>query len=140
MLLYLYSGLVPSEDAPDIVANTFLAEVTKEQLDAIGIGFLEHRECKLFFFWTSIYQTNFQTVVRSVVNGHLAWTAQSATGNRGDDFRALKLAELQPYTLLHPNKETALYSVLGLQGEEKAGRRGMRTVSNTFWSINTGLC
>jgi hypothetical protein len=71
--------------------------------------------------------------VRSVVNGHLAWTAQNATGNRGDDFRALKLAELQPYTMLHPNKETAMFSMLGLQGEEKAGRRGMRTVSSTLW-------
>ena len=41
------SGLVPDEDAPDIIANTFLAEVTQEQLDAIGLGFLQHRECKL---------------------------------------------------------------------------------------------
>jgi hypothetical protein len=35
---------VPSEDAPDIIANTFLAEVTQKQLDAIGLGFLQHRE------------------------------------------------------------------------------------------------
>ena len=69
-----------------------------------------------------------------MINGHLAWTAQNASGNRGDDFRALKLAELQPHTMLHPNKETAMYSVLGLQGEEKAGRRGMRTVG--FASFN----
>ncbi|KAF8867676.1 hypothetical protein BD779DRAFT_1694104 [Infundibulicybe gibba] len=103
-------GLVPSEDAPDIIANTFLAEISEEQLQRVGIAFLEHRE------------------LRSVINGHLSWTAQHATGNRGDDFRALKLAELQPYTMLHPNKETAIYSVLGLQGEEKAGRRGMKTV------------
>jgi hypothetical protein len=44
-LLRLFnSGLVPNEDAPDIIANTFLAEVTQEQLDAIGLGFLQHRE------------------------------------------------------------------------------------------------
>jgi hypothetical protein len=40
------SGLVLNEDVPDIVANTFLVEVTQEQLDAIGLGFLQHRECE----------------------------------------------------------------------------------------------
>ena len=39
------SGLVPNEDAPDIVANTFLAEVTEEELDKVTTGFLSHREC-----------------------------------------------------------------------------------------------
>jgi hypothetical protein len=54
---------------------------------------------------------------------------QNASGNQGDDFRALKLSELQPYTFLHPNKETLVQSILGLQGEEKAGAgHGMRTV------------
>lgn len=77
-------------------------------------------------------------VVRSVINGHLAWTAQNASGNRGDDFRALKLCELQPYTFLHPNGETGIQSILGLQGEEKAGAgRGMKTVCclniTDFW-------
>ena len=67
--------------------------------------------------------------MRSVINGHLCWTAQNASGNRGDDFRALKLSELQPYTFLHPNKQTQVPCILGLQGEEKAGTgRGMRTV------------
>lgn len=98
------SGLVPAEDVPNIIANTFLAEVTQEQLDAIGLGFLQR--CEL----------------RSVVNGHLTWTVQNATGNCSDDLCVLKLAELQPYTMLHPNKETAMFSMLGLQGEEKAGR------------------
>ena len=41
------SGLVPNEDAPDIVANTFLEEVTEEQLDKIGLEFLQHHECKV---------------------------------------------------------------------------------------------
>jgi hypothetical protein len=68
-------------------------------------------------------------LVQSVINGHLAWTAQNATGNCGDDFRALKLAELQPYTMLQTNKETMMFSMLGLQGEEMAGGRGMQTVS-----------
>lgn len=68
--------------------------------------------------------------VRSTVFGHLSWTAQHASGNRGDDFRALKLAELQPWTMLHPNGETGIYTILGLQGEEKAGKRGMRTVNH----------
>jgi hypothetical protein len=67
-------------------------------------------------------------LVKMSVMGHLAWTCQNVTGNRGDDFRSLKLSELQPYNWLHPNKETAVEGVLGLQGEEKAGRRGMKTV------------
>ena len=44
ILIYMYSGLVPNEDAPDIVANTFLAEVTKEELDKVTMAFLSHRE------------------------------------------------------------------------------------------------
>ncbi|KAF7371838.1 hypothetical protein MVEN_00040600 [Mycena venus] len=105
-----------AEDAPDIRANTFLAEVTDAQLQEIGYGFLGHRQLRL------------------VVFGHLAWSAQHASGNRGDDFRALKLAELQPYTMTHPDGRTSVYTVLGLQGEEKAGRRGMRTVVNPSYS------
>ncbi|KAJ7692584.1 hypothetical protein B0H17DRAFT_1133058 [Mycena rosella] len=62
-------------------------------------------------------------------------TAQHASGNRGDDFRALKLAELQPTELKHPDKRTEIYSVLGMQGEEKAGKRGMRTVINPVYSV-----
>ncbi|KAH9939892.1 hypothetical protein B0H21DRAFT_812429 [Amylocystis lapponica] len=105
-------GLIPSEDAPDIIANTFLAQVTDEQLRDIGFGFLKHRE------------------LRATINGHLAWTLQNGSGNRGDDVRALKLCEMQPYTWLHPNGETAVYSVLGLQSEEKAGGRGMKSTVN----------
>ncbi|KAJ7463292.1 hypothetical protein FB451DRAFT_464369 [Mycena latifolia] len=111
------NGMVPSEDAPDIRANTWLSEVTDEQLERIGQGFLAHRHLRLSVF------------------GHLAWTAQHASGNRGDDFRALKLAEMQSHTLLHPDKRTAMPSILGLQGEEKAGRRGMRTVINPVYSV-----
>jgi hypothetical protein len=70
--------------------------------------------------------------VRSTIMGHLAWVMQHATGNRGDDIRALKLAELQPWTMLHPNGQTGIDAVLGLQSEEKAGKRGMRTVSVFF--------
>ncbi|KAJ3966843.1 hypothetical protein EV361DRAFT_540884 [Lentinula raphanica] len=111
------SGLVPGEDAPDIIANTFLLSITEDQIRHIGLnGFLMHRE------------------VRSTVLGHLSWTAQHASGNRGDDIRALKLAELQPHILLHPNRETAIFSILGLQGEEKAGKRGLRTVINPTYT------
>lgn len=39
-----FSGLVPNEDAPDIIANTFLSDVTEAQLEAIHMGFLAHRE------------------------------------------------------------------------------------------------
>ncbi|KAJ3840545.1 hypothetical protein F5878DRAFT_640289 [Lentinula raphanica] len=53
-----------------------------------------------------------------------------ATGNWGDDFRTLKLAKLQPHTLLHPNKETAILAILGLQGKEKAGKCGLKTMIN----------
>lgn len=75
-----------------------------------------------------LLNTKYCHLVRMVINGHLTWTCQNASGNHGDDFRALKLCEMQPYTWLHPNKETAVYSVLGLQGEEKSGKRGMKTV------------
>ncbi|KAJ7258187.1 hypothetical protein C8J57DRAFT_1516072 [Mycena rebaudengoi] len=80
-------GLVPEEDAPDIRANTWLPEVTDEQLERVGQGFLAHKHLRL------------------VVFGHLAWTAQHASSNRGDDFRALKLAELQTKVLLHQTDE-----------------------------------
>ncbi|KAF9490446.1 hypothetical protein BDN71DRAFT_1490630 [Pleurotus eryngii] len=110
-------GLVPGEDAPDITANTFLAEITPEQLEAVAKGFLMHRE------------------LCSVVYGHLAWTSQHSSGNRGDDLRALKLAELQPWTMTHPNQETKIQCLLALQSEEKAGKRGMRTVINPVYTV-----
>ncbi|KAJ7125542.1 hypothetical protein C8R43DRAFT_1240832 [Mycena crocata] len=109
------SGLT-NGDAPDIVANTFLAQITDKQLQGVGYSFLEHRE------------------LHQVINGHLSWTCQNASGNRGDDFRALKLCEMQPYIFLHPNKETSVYCVLGLQGEEKAGKKGMKTVINPSYT------
>ena len=67
-------------------------------------------------------------VVHPTINSLLAWTCQNATGNRGDDFRALKLCDMQPYELLHPNLETEVYCVLGLQDKSKTSNRGMRTV------------
>jgi len=62
------SGLVPNEDAPDIVANTFLEEVTEDQLDKIGLGFLQHREHKA----PCLSCNQFQFYVRALrsVNGH----------------------------------------------------------------------
>lgn len=66
--------------------------------------------------------------VRSTVHGHVAWTTQNASGNRGDDIRSIKLAEIQPYTLLHPDGRTQMTSVIAMQGEEKAGLKGMKTV------------
>lgn len=39
-------GLIPAEDAPDIIANTFLAQLSDETLKRIRYGFLDHRECK----------------------------------------------------------------------------------------------
>ena len=41
-----YRGLIPGQDAPDIVANTFLDQTSEEQLKQIGYAFLLHRECK----------------------------------------------------------------------------------------------
>ncbi|KAJ7202449.1 hypothetical protein C8J57DRAFT_1622921 [Mycena rebaudengoi] len=98
------NGLNEGEDAPDIIANTFLSEVTNQQLDRIGVGFLSHPHLCLTIF------------------GHLAWTAQHASGNRGDDFRALKLCELQPYNITHPNGSTAIYSVLGFRAKKRRAR------------------
>lgn len=59
----------------------------------------------------------------------------NATGNRGDDFRSLKLAELQPYSMQHPVHNMKIFAILGLQGEEKAGKRGMRTVRSNITFI-----
>jgi hypothetical protein len=61
--------------------------------------------------------------------GHVAWTCQNASGNRGDDLRALKQCDLQPYKILHPNMETIIPTILGLQDEHKATKSGMQTVS-----------
>lgn len=74
----------------------------------------------------------FERLVHCTINGMLAWTCQNATGNRGDDFRALKLCDMQPYELLHPNLETDMYCVLGLQDESKTSKQGMKTVHPTF--------
>ncbi|KAJ7920427.1 hypothetical protein B0H13DRAFT_2319481 [Mycena leptocephala] len=60
--------------------------------------------------------------------------SHGALSNRGDDFRALKLAELQPYGMTHLDGRTSVFTVLGLQGEEKSGKRGMRTVINPSYS------
>ncbi|KAF4621817.1 hypothetical protein D9613_012165 [Agrocybe pediades] len=97
------TGIGIDDDALDITANTFLEGITDEQLTKVSKAFLTHRE------------------LRSTINGHRAWTAQNASGNRGDDFRALRLAELQPYTFTHPDGVTRIECILGCQGEEKAG-------------------
>ncbi|KAJ7198510.1 hypothetical protein GGX14DRAFT_374030, partial [Mycena pura] len=110
-------GLDEVEDAPDIIANTFLHDITLEQLQEIGRGFLAHRE------------------LASALKGHLAWTGQNATGNRGDDIRALRLSEIQPYEMTHPKRKTRFFVVLGLQGAEKCGKRGMKTTINPSYSV-----
>jgi hypothetical protein len=68
--------------------------------------------------------------------GHLAWTPQHATSNRGNNFRALKLAELQPTTLKHPDKRIDILALLRMQGEEKAGKCAMRTVRSQYLSLH----
>ncbi|KAF9018376.1 hypothetical protein BDZ89DRAFT_1073960 [Hymenopellis radicata] len=112
-----------AEDDQDIVANTFLQQITvvfrptDEQLSRISRAFLSHRELRITVF------------------GHLSWVCQRASGNRGDDFRSLRLAQLQPYIWLHPDKSTQVFSVLGLQNEEKAGDRGMSTSINPVYTV-----
>jgi hypothetical protein len=61
----------------------------------------------------------------------------NASGNRGDDIRALRLCEMQPYEFLHPNGETAIFAVLGLQSdqEHKARSKAMRTVSTSIYGF-----
>ncbi|KAJ3833498.1 hypothetical protein F5878DRAFT_546479 [Lentinula raphanica] len=103
-------GLVPNEDMPDIVANTALEKLSEQHMRRITTAFLEHRE------------------MRIAVDGHLAWTAQNASGKRGDDIRSLHIRELQPYEFLHPNKVTKINALLGLQGEEKYKAKGMKSV------------
>jgi hypothetical protein len=72
-------------------------------------------------------------VVHPTINGFLAWTCQNATRNHGDDFCTLKLCDMQPYELLHPNLETKVYCVLGSQEESKTMNGGMQTVCAKFW-------
>ncbi|KDR71016.1 hypothetical protein GALMADRAFT_214050 [Galerina marginata CBS 339.88] len=117
------------DDAPDIVANTFLHQISEEVMTKIHYGFLQHR------------------VLKSAINGHLAWTMMNASGNRGDDIRALRLCEMQPWTFLHPNNETRVFSVLGLQSdmEQKARAKAMRTTVNPRYTCfiahrNPELC
>ncbi|KAJ7906164.1 hypothetical protein B0H13DRAFT_2021438 [Mycena leptocephala] len=107
----LKRGLVPNEDAPDIRANTWLSQVTEEELERIGQGFLAH--------------------------SHLTWPYSSTRniGHLSRRFRALKLAEIQWHLLTHPDNRTTMLSILGLQGEEKAGKRGMRTVINPVYTV-----
>ncbi|CAK5271701.1 unnamed protein product, partial [Mycena citricolor] len=106
-----YRGENVGEDAPDVVANTILMDITDDDRDRIGRGFLAHRHLRLAVF------------------GHLAWTGQSATGNRGDDIRSLALCEIQPYEMAHPlQSRKKIWCLLGLQSQEKAGKRGMKTV------------
>ncbi|KAJ7876636.1 hypothetical protein B0H13DRAFT_2347514 [Mycena leptocephala] len=62
--------------------------------------------------------------------------SHGALSNRGDDFRPLKLAELQPYGMTHLDGRTSVFTVLGLQGEEKAGKRGMRYQSYSAFVTN----
>ncbi|KAF9065976.1 hypothetical protein BDP27DRAFT_1297792 [Rhodocollybia butyracea] len=107
----------PDDDAEDIIAQTFLDAMTQDKMDKINLAFLQHSH------------------MRQAVFGHLAHTAQHASGNRGDDFRAYRLAELQPYTMIHPNKVTAMHCTIGMQSEEKAGRRGMKTRVNPSYSV-----
>ncbi|KAH9478129.1 hypothetical protein JR316_0008582 [Psilocybe cubensis] len=45
-LRWAREGLIPKEDAPDIVANTFLSGITEAQMNSVGKGFLMHRECE----------------------------------------------------------------------------------------------
>ncbi|KDR75964.1 hypothetical protein GALMADRAFT_225713 [Galerina marginata CBS 339.88] len=91
-------GLIPAEDAPDIIANTFLAQLSDDTLTRIWYGFLDHRE--------------------------------------RDDIRALRLCEMQPYHFLHPNGETTIPAVLGLQSdmEQKARSKGMKTTINPTYT------
>ncbi|KIK06290.1 hypothetical protein K443DRAFT_3320 [Laccaria amethystina LaAM-08-1] len=60
----------------------------------------------------------------------------NASGNRGDDIRALRLCEMQPYQFLHPNGETTIPAVLGLQSdmEQKARSKGMKTTINPTYT------
>ncbi|CAK5268920.1 unnamed protein product [Mycena citricolor] len=113
-----YSGNLSGEDAPDVVANTILENVSDADRERIGQAFLAHRHQRLAVF------------------GHLAWTGQSATGNRGDDIRSLALCEIQPYEMAHPTQvRQQIYCLLGLQSQEKAGKRGMKTAVNPSYTV-----
>ena len=67
--------------------------------------------------------------MRVAIMGHLAWTLQNATGNRGDDTRAILLCQLQYHQLLHPNNETVLEGAVIVAHEGKTMRKTMESVS-----------
>ncbi|KAF9487871.1 hypothetical protein BDN71DRAFT_1594253 [Pleurotus eryngii] len=117
-----YEGLIEGEDAPDVVANTFLDHVTDETLVKIGKGFLSHRE------------------VKSAIMEHLVWILMNATGCCGDDIHALKLCELQPYELVHPTYHTPIFAILGVQSQHKAQQRKMSTTVNLVYTTFVAHC
>lgn len=61
--------------------------------------------------------------------GHLSWILMNASGCRGDDIRALKLCELQPYELTHPGHHTPIFAIIGVQSQHKAQQHKMKTAS-----------
>jgi hypothetical protein len=61
--------------------------------------------------------------------GHLAWNLQHATGNRGDDTRAILLCQLQYHEILHLNHETVMQGALIVSHEGKARGITMDIVS-----------
>lgn len=83
-----------------------------------------------------MYWFNF-AIVKATILGHLSWTLMNASGNRGDDIRALRLCEMQLYFFLHPNNETCIPAVLGLQSdmEQKAKRKAMSTVHTILHNL-----
>jgi hypothetical protein len=64
-----YRGLIPGQDAPDIVANTFLDQTSEDQLKQIGYAFLSHRERK-FVLKLSVSDFQIRFFASSAINCH----------------------------------------------------------------------
>ncbi|KAF5373795.1 hypothetical protein D9758_000952 [Tetrapyrgos nigripes] len=112
----LRNGSIDNMDMPDIVSNTFLDKISDEQMNDVNWAFLKHRE------------------TRRAIVGHAAWTCQNASGNRGDDLRALRLRELQPWDTVHPTQGIPMNGMVGLQGEQKVKKHSMVSVNNPVYT------
>ncbi|KAJ7727166.1 hypothetical protein B0H14DRAFT_2640954 [Mycena olivaceomarginata] len=126
------NGLNEAEDVPDIRANTFVAEVTDEQLQQIGYGFLGHCQCKRKYCLavaTSSRVYSASSRFRSSRMDRSACLGQPRQQLSGPQARRTSALRNDA-----PDGRTSVYTVLDLQGEEKAGRRGMRTVVNPSYS------
>ncbi|KAF9485137.1 hypothetical protein BDN70DRAFT_675792 [Pholiota conissans] len=106
-----FSNFAGAEHSSD---HVLLATLTEGQIDTAGQGFLSHGS------------------LQSAVNGHLGWSLQITSRRRGDNFLIMRLDEIRPYILLHPNGDIAIQAVILLHNDDVAVNDKMHPVYSTF--------